>query len=498
MRIGSTGKQFTAMLALLLAEEAVLDLDVPLTQYLPEVNSPAGDPSLRQCLQHTSGLRCLQEVAFLAAGLTIQPEGRHLPGYARQTDANFSPGEVQLYNNGGYHLVSRAIERVTGQTFEEALRTRLLQPLGLYDTIAVRSDMIVTPGVTALHTPDLSRPGAWRKGLLPNEETLGEGCMVSTVDDLLRWAEHLRAAHAGKPRLGRAESWRALTTPAVMTDGKPTAYALGLFVHDWRGLRVWHHPGGVIGGGSELLTIPALELDIAVLSNGAPISPSGLAYAVAEAIVGQFLTPAPLPASSEGLSHLFGQRYHADGGLLLGFDNVGGRLGVSLQGSPHAPVMRDDGDALVVGFEDLAMGPFRLAKSELGAADAGCAPARLEMHECSHAHRFTLVPAEAPALATVAAALAGRYRSVDMDADASITLDGESLRMNWRGGYGTRQLSLKPLSDKVVLLGIDDPQAPGLLVMTLQHGDNGVTAFHISAGRTRHLMFHRLVDTTSP
>lgn len=494
LRIGSTSKQFTAMLALLLAEDGLLDLDAPLQRWFPELAFPAGAPTLRQCLHHTSGLRCVQEVAFLAAGLTIQPAGRHLGAFARQSGVNFTPGEVQLYNNGGYHLVSRAIERVSGASFEEVLRERLLEPLGLHDTASVRTDMAIVPGLAALHTPDLARPGAWRKGLLPNEETLGEGGMVSTADDLLRWAGHMRQALAGRPRVGSPQSWEALVTPARTADGRPTTYAMGLFVHEWRGLRVLRHPGGVIGGASELLMVPELELDIAVLSNGAPVSPSALAFGIVEALTERPLPPVPAPASSQGLAHLFGRTYHCEGGLLLGFGDVGGMLGVSLQGSPHAPVMRDDGDCLAVGFEDLAMGPFRLPRAQLASAPDGSAPPRLVMHESGHAHDFRLLPVTAPPAAELSAALAGRYRSVDMDADATIGDSGDALRMTWLGGHGSRRLGIRPLSPDVALLDIDDPQAPGHLVMTMQREGARVTGFHVSAGRTRRLQFHRLAD----
>ena len=494
LRIGSTSKQFTAMLALLLSEEGLLDLDAPLTRWLPEVACPAGEPTLRQCLHHTSGLRCVQEVAFLAAGLTIQPPGRHLPAYARQSAANFAPGEVQLYSNGGYHLVSRAIERVTGAPFEQVLQERLLQPLGLQDTFAERSDMAVVAGLAALHTPDPARPGAWRKGLLPNEETLGEGGIVSTADDLLRWAAHLRQALDGHPRVGRPDSWQALVTSARTRDGLSTAYAMGLFVHEWRGLRVWRHPGAVIGGASELLLVPELGLDIAILSNGAPVSPSALAYAIAQGLAPRPLPAAPPPASSEGLGHLFGRRYHCAGGLVLGFGDVAGMLGVSLQGSPPAPVLRDLGDELAVGFEDLAMGPFRLPKSALAPGDDAVAPARLVMHESGHAHAFTLLPAAVPQAAEMGAELAGRYHSPDMEAQATIAWEGEGLRMRWLGGYGTRQLWIEPLSREVALLAIDDPQAPGHLVMTVEREGPRVAGFHVSAGRTRCLRFRRLAD----
>ena len=75
-RIGSTTKHFTALLALLLAEEGRLDLDVPIRTYLPELDGPGGEPSIRLLLQHRGGSRCYRslppsEIAQLAEQLTV-------------------------------------------------------------------------------------------------------------------------------------------------------------------------------------------------------------------------------------------------------------------------------------------------------------------------------------------------------------------------------------------------------------------------------------------
>src|ERR1700679_3389539 len=68
MRIGSTSKHFTGLLALLLAEEDKLDLDAPIRPYLPELTGPGGDPSLRLLLQHRGGSRCFLDVSGIAHG----------------------------------------------------------------------------------------------------------------------------------------------------------------------------------------------------------------------------------------------------------------------------------------------------------------------------------------------------------------------------------------------------------------------------------------------
>src|SRR5580700_367029 len=64
MRIGSTSKHFTCLLALLLAEEGKLDVDAAIPTYIPELTGPGGDPTLRQLMQHRGGSRCYLDIGF--------------------------------------------------------------------------------------------------------------------------------------------------------------------------------------------------------------------------------------------------------------------------------------------------------------------------------------------------------------------------------------------------------------------------------------------------
>ncbi len=242
MRIGSTSKHFCALSVMLLVEDGKLDLDSPVSEYVPELPELDGYPTLRQLLNHTSGYRCTQEVAYIAAGLATQPEGKVLEAQIRQTSSNFSPGNGQLYCNSGYHLVSRIIERVSQTSFPEFLRQRIFEPAGLTETAALTSDMALLPGMATLHLP---RPdGSLRRGILVNEETLGEGCIVSSLDDMMRWS----AIVAGRDRpIGSSDSWATILGRTPLPDGTESTYGLGIWRSDYRGLEVINHECGDIG-----------------------------------------------------------------------------------------------------------------------------------------------------------------------------------------------------------------------------------------------------------
>src|SRR5262249_3405173 len=148
--------------------------------------------------------------------------------------------------------------------------------------------------------------GGYRRGLFPSEEILGEGAMVSSVDDMLRWLAHLRGAKA----VGSDATWAQMLEPARLNNGSVSPYALGLMRHGYRGVEVIHHAGGVIGGASQLITVPAHELDVVILSNGALARPTTLAEQVIDAVLGDaVLGAAEARATPERFAAVNGRRY---------------------------------------------------------------------------------------------------------------------------------------------------------------------------------------------
>jgi hypothetical protein len=421
--------------------------------------------------------------------MTVQPAGKALAAQLRQSEANFAPGQAQLYCNGGYHLLSLAIERAAGMPFEQVLKTHLFGPLGMHDTESLPSDMQLVPGVATMHVP---RPdGSWRRGIFPTEEIRGEGAVVSTVDDMLRWLAHLR--HPA--RFGSAESWRQLSTVAQLDNGLVTTYALGLWRHAYRGVEIVYHSGNVIGGSCQMLTVPAHALDVVIITNGAPVNAVELAKKVIDLVLADHVHgEPPKMARSKRYKHLFGTRYHSAAGLVIGFDDVKDRLGISLQLSPPAPVLRDEGKVLRVAFEDVAMGPFTLRVADLAPAADGGPPAQLPVGESGNVERYRRLPAKPPATTKAGAPLVGRYRSHDLDANARIAFEGDVLTMRLQGGYGTLQLALDAVSASVFGVTVRDEFAPGRYAMTVERKGGTVRGFRISTARTRHLWFERLAD----
>lgn len=490
MRIGSTSKQFTCLAALLLAEDGLLDIDASVRRYLPELPVVGPEPSLRQLMNHTSGLRCYLDLGSIADGMAMKPLGFAWEVQRRQREANFAPGTDLIYCNSGYQLLSRVIASVAGQPFEQFLQERIFAPLGMHDTASVPSDFELRPGQATLHLP--RGEGGWQRGIFPTEELRGEGAMVSTVDDMLRWLAHLR-----EPRVGNAESWRQMLAPTRLSSGKLLPYGLGLMRHDYRGVEVIHHAGAVIGGSCQMLSVSDHALDIILICNGAPCSPRELALRIVDLMLGdELLGPAMPLAEAARFAPLLGRRYRSgETGLVFGFSRAGAQgsaLGLSLlEGPPMA--LRDEGELLCKPFEEAAIGLLQVPSAQLRGVDESV-PRHLDLIVNGRCERCELLPETAPANAEVP--LLGRYRCPELDAEGRIEFDGEQLVLKIRGAYGSNRVALSPISADVFgchAIGVPLGHG-GVAVLRVSTGEGRIHGFRLDTPRTRQLAFERYAD----
>ena len=494
MRIGSTSKHFTCLAALLLAERGLLDVDAPVREHLPQLPPQPVEPTLRQLMQHTSGYRCVLDLSLLAQGLATQPRGEELRLQALQPDMNFAPGTNLLYCNSGYHLLSLVIAKAAGRPFEQAMKELLFEPLGLRDTASIPSDLDIVPGLATLHVP---RPaalgGGWRRGLFPSEEVLGDGAMVSTVDDMLRWLRHLRGPER---RVGSPDSWAQLFTRARLANGCEARYALGLRRHAYRGVDVIHHTGGVVGGCSQMLTVPAFGLDLVLMCNGAPAQPQMLGYAIVDAVLGDRLPEArPAHARTERYPGLAGGRFHSrESGHLLRFADLEGVLGVSVMDGPPLPLI-DDGAQLSVGFEGMSASPLDLPPQGLASDPA---PGALHIVEWGNASVCRRLPDPSDAAHGVHVIdathpLVGRYHSPAMQASGAIDVVDGALRLRLVAGQGGNTFTVTPWDDEVFGLQSTDPYFPNHAAMHVESRDGrGVRSLLLNTVRSRQIRMHRV------
>jgi D-aminopeptidase len=484
MRIASISKHFTSLACWLLAEEGKLDIDAPASRYLPELTGPRSIPSLRQFMSHTSGHRCTLELGSLANGAAMQPPDWQLRALARQREMNFAAGEGQIYCNGTYHALSIVIERVAGVPFEDFLKTRIFEPLGMHDTLSVRNAAQMVPRMAAAHIPVST--GGWQNPPI-DSDLLGDGGIISSIDDMLKWIAHLN----GPKLVGTEKTWQELLRPVTLANGSTSTYALGLKRHCYRGVEVIHHSGGLFGINCQMLTVPAHGLDLIIMINGAPLSATGLARKVVDAVLADRLLPEPTSASAAQFEHLVGHRYQSETGFTLGFDRVDSHLGLSLFNLLAVPVLQHAGDVIRAGFEDIGLGPLIFEKTALAPARNGDPPDCLSMSVAGDPVMLQRLSADPSSLTTIAAAAVGTYRCDDVAADAQITNEG-GLELLLKGDYSSlRTLQMQAFSAKCYGLSEMAP-AVGEYVLSLDVHGSVVTGFWIDTLRARRVRFDRV------
>ena len=288
---GSVSKQFTAASVLLLQQDGKLSLEDPIAKYFPELPDYARTISIRQMLNHTSGLRdwgAVMAVAGWPRGTRTYTHVHVLDIIAKQKSLNYEPGAEYLYSNSNYNLAAMLVERVSGMTFSEFTRTRLFQPLGMNST-SWRDDYnrIVKQRATAY-----ARAGtSWRQEM-PFENVYGNSSLLTTVGDLTIWNRNF-----WKPAIGGPEFTVQMETRGVLNDKKTIPYALGLVVDSARGHPRVSHDGATAGYRASLVRYPEQGLSVALLCNASAANPVSLVNQVSAVFL-----PAQLPAVGEAAS----------------------------------------------------------------------------------------------------------------------------------------------------------------------------------------------------
>jgi CubicO group peptidase (beta-lactamase class C family) len=337
-QIGSISKPFTATLLMCLVEDGQIDLDVPVTTYVPglRLGDPAapGKVTARHLLTHQAGF---WGDWFDDFGMADDAIERFVAAYA-DLPQMFEPGTMWAYNNCGYILAGLIAARVTGQTFEDALRERVIEPLGLDHTVLSAAEAIAFP-VAVGHTldPETREARIARQFLRPRARNPAGGVLAS-VEDVLTFARSF--LNLDGALLSQA-TVAAMRERQVETYEAGAAWGLGFKVDDYGGTEVVGHGGATNGFRALLQMAPDHGLAVAVLTNGD--GGSQAAGEVSDWILGQRLGIAPrelpgIEASPIELEQLGGtyEQPYATLGIRVTGHNVQGRL------ITHSPYSEQD------------------------------------------------------------------------------------------------------------------------------------------------------------
>lgn len=257
--IGSISKQFVAVAALQLVEEGKLSLDDPIHEHLPELPSDWVGVTLKQLLNHTSGIPDYEEIyTYDIYRLRVTPEDVIKIANGRPMD--FEPGMGRYYSNTGFYLASMIVERAAGAPLGKVLKKRIFDPIGMSQTRFADPEAIIKGRAE----------GYWvnKRGELINRNatetssTLGAGGLLSSAADMAKWD----AALHGTDILSES-SKQIMWTAAILPDGTNTRYGLAWNVGEDRGLKITSHGGQVAGFVANFTRYVDINTSIIVFMN---------------------------------------------------------------------------------------------------------------------------------------------------------------------------------------------------------------------------------------
>jgi len=264
-RLGSISKQFTAMLILQLAAEGKLDLQAPVTTYLPDYPKSTGDIiTTHHLLTHTSGIP-----NYTAFPRFFQDESRNpytpdeFVKKFQDSVLDFTPGEKFSYSNSGYFLLGVLIEKISGKSYEEMLHEKIFTPLSMNDSGFDHHKDILKNRATGY---EKNGNNYVNSNYLDMSIPYAAGSLYSTVEDLYLWDQSLYTN-----KLLPKKYMDLYFKPQIPAFGRHYAYGWGVgkqaIGKSTDSIYVIGHGGGINGFNTLITRIPEDNALIVLLNN---------------------------------------------------------------------------------------------------------------------------------------------------------------------------------------------------------------------------------------
>ena len=265
---GSLGMQFTAVAVMLLVEDGKLKLDDPILEYLPRAPRSWAPITIRQVLNHTSGLPTTPDGEFRRDYTDDE-----LLNIIYKQKLNFPAGTQWSFSYTGYLVLGMLIRKATGESYSDLLSRRVFAPLGMR-TIRVMDYLAIIPNRAAGYE---LREGELRnqEWVSPTANSTADGPFVFSILDYARWD-----AAIGHEILQPA-SWTLIAQPAPLPEGQTYPYGFGWYLEHSAAQDIWRHEGSWQGFQSFVIRYCGDELTLIALANSDNADPTSIVRHVA-------------------------------------------------------------------------------------------------------------------------------------------------------------------------------------------------------------------------
>ena len=264
-RVGSVSKLFTDIAAMQLVEQGLLDLDSPVTTYLPDFQPQNPHPraiTLRQLMSHRSGLVREPPLGhyFDLNGPSLEDTVQSL----NRTKLVHQPTTRTKYSNAGLAVVGRIVEKLRGKPFADSVRETVLGPTGMPDSAFTPTEAILAArahGVMWSHDGPTFEAPPFALGMIP------AGDLYATPIDMGRFLAMLFSGGLGSSgeRVLKKETLDQMWQPQFVAPEVKNGFGLGFLVDEFDGSKRVGHSGAVYGFATDLAALPDEKLGVAVI-----------------------------------------------------------------------------------------------------------------------------------------------------------------------------------------------------------------------------------------
>lgn len=258
---GSMGKQFTATAVMQLVQDGRVQLDEPVSTYLPEAPATWAKVTVRHLLNHTAGI--WDNNFWPRFNLREDMTDAQLLRAAFSLDLTVEPGFAYAYSNAGYVVLGILISQVSGRSYADFLRDRIFEPLGMKTARIIDEEEIILNRASGYQFVDGKLKN--QRWVAPTYNRTGDGSLYFSVDDLVKWDAGLNSE-----AILKKSNLDAMWAPARTNSGSISEYGFGWALDGIKGHRRIHHAGGWQGFSTNIERFPDDRLTVIILTNLGP------------------------------------------------------------------------------------------------------------------------------------------------------------------------------------------------------------------------------------
>lgn len=257
-QIGSMTKQFTAIAVLMLEEQGKLNVNEPISKYIPDY--PLGEKiTIHHLLTHTSGIKDFTKMKSLREIAQKEMSPKMMVDFFKNEPVDFAPGEKFDYNNSGYVVLGYIIELVSGETYEDFVKKYIFEKVGMSQSYYASDRQVISKRAYGYHKKE---HGFVNKTIISFSVPFSSGSLMSSLGDMLKWQNALN-----KNLLLSAENTKKAFSKYKLNSGEKFTYGYGWHIKDLNGTPSREHGGSVFGFKSMGVYIPNEDIYVIGFSN---------------------------------------------------------------------------------------------------------------------------------------------------------------------------------------------------------------------------------------